>query len=193
MDAMQITIHVTGFFEWETVPKDVDCESKEFLRAVKNGKAKPATGGGWLMRVEKKCDTHTSVNVSEDDIIQVIVQEMTRGDRKPMNRKEALARLLSRHVLPHHVHKSKMQEILVENDAGPDEAAFRKVLATHVDAGNLEEQDVEELVAQYMKPSGNDEHVQHLSAHFDMNADKVSKFRAKRLGGAAKAAEGVEP
>lgn len=177
---MQIIVHVNGFQEWCDVPSDVDTKSAEFKRAIDAGEAKPLMNGAWSMRVTKTLDTNVTVHTSEADVIECVVQEMTRGDRQYLSRKQAVARLLSRHVLPHHCHESNMREVEIGNDDGPNEALFRLIVGTHVACQNISDADLEPLVAAYTAPSSISDLTDGLHSHFRISEQTHSANRAKR-------------
>lgn len=181
---MQLIVHVNGFYEWVEVPADVPRDNAEWKRAVKAGKIKPATNsltGSWLMHVPKTADTHTFVAANEDDIIQCIIQEMTRGDRRHLTRVEAATRLVARHTLHHHSHASNVEEVQMFSDDGPDEALFRKRIQEHIDCHNIDPLDFDGLLEAYMTPAAQEDHIDALHAHFNVKPKKLEAFRAKRL------------
>lgn len=177
---MQVVVHVSGFYEWLPVPEDVDTESAEFKKAILDRKVKRATTG-WTMRVPKKFDTHVVVNVNEEDIVQVAIQEMTRGDRQYLNRVQCVTRLLARHVLPHMAHASEMQEFEIAHDAGPMLDIHDKLIAEHVECQNIDPADVDEMRAAYTEPATIDDHHDHLHKHFRIKPAKLATFREERL------------
>lgn len=167
---MMVTIHVSSYYDWEPVPADVVVTDSD----IKSGRVKPSGGGGWLMRVTKKGDTQTTVALPEEEVINAIIGEMTRGDKTHLTRAQAVSRYLSRHVLHHHAHRNWFKHIEVDGDQ-PDEALFLAMLAPHIAAGNIEEEDVESLTAAYMTPATNEDHCRHLHQHFGMKTHKHSK------------------
>ena len=132
------------------------------------------------MKCPKVLDTHVMVHPTEDDIIQVALQEMTRGDRQYMTRVQCVTRLLARHVLPHQCHASHIEEFEISTDDGPDVALFHKIIGEHVECGNLAETDVEPMLAAYTEPVTVDDHHDHLHEHFRVAPEKLSAFRARR-------------
>lgn len=171
---MRAVVHIHRFYDWEPLPKDVGEPTEADIKALR---VKPAAGGGWLMRVEKDAPdavngTHTSATPSEAQLIEVVIQEMTRGDRTPMTRSQMLARYLTRYVMPHNAHKKWMTRFEIHDD-GPSEELFRAKIAAHVEAGNISELDVEDLVEAYMTPGDADAHVDHLHAHFGVKKAKA--------------------
>lgn len=177
---MIITVHVSGYYDWEPVPADTKVTEAD----IKAQRVKPAANGGYSMRVSKKGDTHTTISLPESQVVAAIIDEMTRGDKKAMTRSEAVARYLSRHVMHHHAHKKWMEEVEV-SDSGPDEALFRAELQRHVDAGNIDVLDVDSLVAAYLTPATSDSHSDHLHDHFGIEG--AAAFKAKRLAGSTPA------
>jgi hypothetical protein len=176
---MQIIVHVNGFHEWVPVPADVPRDAK-FDRALLKGTVKTMMNGEHAMKVPKSLDTHVAIGVAEDDIIQCILQEMTRGDRAHLTRVQAVTRLISRHVLPHQCHASHVEEFEIGSDDGPDLALFDKIMSEHVECGNIDEIDLAPLREAYSAPAALDEHHDHLHAHFRLQPERVQKFRAKR-------------
>lgn len=178
---MQIIVHVKGFYEWVDVPEDVDKETDEFQLAVKAGKIKPMINAGWSMQVPKEADTFVDIRPTEADIIQCVVQEMCRGDRKHLTRLEAVTRLIARHVLPHHAHASDVQEFEIGQDDGPDLELFKEIIGEHVACYNIDARDVDGLIAAYTKPATIADHHDHLHAHFEVKPEKLASFRSKRV------------
>jgi hypothetical protein len=140
---MRVTIHSSGFYDWEPVPADVEVKPAD----VKAKRVKPTANGGWLMRVERTGDTHTDVALPENQLIAQIVQEMVR-DHQPRTRRDAVNLLLSRHVMPHHAHKSWMRKVECHDD-GPDEKMFADMVDVQVKAGNISPHDLEEMTKLY--------------------------------------------
>lgn len=183
---MQITVHVNGYYDWEPLPPDA---AKPTKADIESRKVKPTgNGDGYLMKVTKKADTHTSITLPESQLIAVIIDEMCRGDRKPMTRMEAVGRYLSRHVMPHHAHRNWMQEVEVHDD-GANEELFEAKIAEQVKAGNLDELDGPPLLAAYKTPGDPQAHVDHLHVHFGIK--NHAAFKAKRLAAAAPAVQEV--
>lgn len=178
---MQIIVHTNGFFEWVDVPPDVDKTSDEFQVAIKAGKVKEIANGTWSMEVPKKTDTQVVIGMNEEDIIQCSIQEMTRGDRRHLNRVECVTRLLARHTLPHHAHATHVEEFQIANDDGPDEELFRKLVGEHVACHNINALDFDGLVEAYMTPVTEDDHHAHLHSHFNVKQEKLQAFRSKRV------------
>lgn len=172
---MNITVHVNGYYDWVPVPADTKV-TPEDIRAKR---VKPASGPSangtipYLMRVSRKGVTHTSITLPEHQIAEMIIQEMIK-EKTALTRHEAVGHYLARHVMPHNAHKSWMTGFEVHDD-GPNEELFRKKIAEHVDAGNIEDLDVEELVQQYLSNAdgGSDSHVDHLHKHFGVKKGAV--------------------
>lgn len=157
---MRVTVHVSGFYDWEKIPADVEVKEAD----IKAKRVKPSNDGGWLMRVSKTADTHTSVMIPESQIIAIIIAEMVR-DKIALTRTQALGHYLSRHVMPHHAHKNWMRGFEVHDDGG-DEVLLRAKIDVHVAAGNIDALDVDGIVAAYLAPVDSAKHVDHLHAHF---------------------------
>jgi hypothetical protein len=178
---MQLIVHVKGFYEWVDLPNDVDKESDDFKRGVKAGKVKQLMNGGWSMQVPKEMDTNVDIGIGEEDLIQVIIQEMTRGDRRHLTRMEAATRYVARHSLPIQSHASNVQEIEFASDAGPDEELFRKMMQEHIDCHNIDPLDFDGLLESYMTPATSDDQVDHLHTHFNVKSEDLQTFRAARV------------
>lgn len=185
---MRICVHLNKFYDHQPLPSDVPTTGADFEKALQQGRVKPAHGGGWLMRVTKTMDTHTDVLLPESAIIATIVDEMINGDRKMMNRLEACARHLTRHVMPNHAHKNWMEEFEVHDD-GPDEGHLRSELARFVEAGKIEASDVEPIVAAYLTHV---DPVTHLHAHFGCTEQSIARSAARRASREAAKAEMVK-
>lgn len=176
---MQIVVHVNGFNEWVPVPKSV-ARDAAFEKAILNGKVKPSVNEEFTMKVHKPIETHTVVHVGEADVIQCMLQEMTRGDRVYLTRVQAVTRLLARHILPHWCRPTDVQEFQISQDDGPDVVLFHKVLDEHVACGNLTTEDLAEMLATYTEPADADDHHDHLHAHFRVKDEKLATFREAR-------------
>lgn len=170
---MRVVVHVSAFYNWEPIPADVKVTEAD----IKSGRVKPAADGGMTMRVTRKQASHTTVLVPEHEIIARALFELVPrpGLRKlgAVNRREALAELLDANIMPEHAHPKHFLGFEVENDDGPDEAAFRAELArigeaTHHITGEplVDPSEVEAIVAKYLEPVTHAEHVNHLHARF---------------------------
>lgn len=155
---MHIIVHVAGYYDWEPLPPGVQATEED----VKAKRVKPGLNGAVLMRVPRKGTTHTTVALPEQELGALIVADMIR-DRVVRTRADAVAHYLARLVMPHHAHPKWIRDFEVSDD-GADESAFRALVATHVAAGNIEAEDVEDMVAAYLTPipAG----VDHLRRHF---------------------------
>lgn len=173
----QVVLHVNGYYDWEPVPKDVTVTDED----IEAMRVKQGQDGSWLMKVEKteNADSLTTISVAEDELFVTIVGEMTRGDKQPLTRLQALHRYIARHHLDHNTHQDWIDEVEVD-DSGPDEAGLRAYIDTHVKAGNIKERDVERLVAKYMEPSTATHHVDHLHNMFEVSSETVQANQAKR-------------
>jgi len=162
---MRIVIHVHTYYDWEPVPTDVQVTEAD----IKARRVKPASNGGWVMRVTKKGDTHTQINLPEHQIAALIVEGIIR-DKVVHSRADAIAHYLSRHVMPHHAHRNWMKAVETDDD-GPDAVQFRALIDRHVEAGNIESEDVDGLVEAYLRPA---EHARHISNHFGIKGGLTS-------------------
>lgn len=178
---MHLIVHVNGFYEWVEVPKDVERNTPEWERAVKAGKIKPVANGVWSMQVPKKKDSWVEIAVNEEDVIQCIIQEMTRGDRKHLTRVQAVTRLMARHTVPQMAHSTHVEEFQIGSDDGPDEKLFKKLVGEHVDCHNIDPLDFDGLLAAYMTPATIDDHHDSLHAHYEVAPERLESFRARRL------------
>jgi hypothetical protein len=124
---MRVTVSVKKFYDWEPVPGDVVVTQQD----ISSEKVKPAANGGWLMKVTKNLETHTQVNLPEEQIIAKIIHDRTRPEGgRVLTRKQAVAFYLSENVMPHHAHRSWITGFEVHDD-GPDEKMARAMLAPH--------------------------------------------------------------
>ncbi len=144
---MQIVVHVSGFYNWLPVPTGVEVTEADKLAK----RVKPDASGGWLMRVPQKNDSHTDIRLPESQLIAQIVSSHVR-DHETLTRAQAASHYVLRHVLPHHAHKAWAKRAEV-HDSGPDEALLRSVIAEHVVAGNIQAEDVEDIVTAYLQPT----------------------------------------
>lgn len=186
---MIVVVHCKGYYDWVPVPPEVDTESADFKKALKQMRAKPANGGGFTMRVTVTDvgdveNGDLTMTISEAQLIEVDINEMTRGDKQPMTRSQMLTRYLTRHIMQHHFHPNWAQEVEVHDD-GPSEELFREKIGLHVRAGNIEEESVEELVAQYMLPLKAQDHVDHI--HTALKVKGHEAFKASRVAKKAEA------
>jgi len=161
---MRITIHHHKHYDWEPLPPDVEPTQAD----ISAGRVKPAQSGKWLMRVTKSTGDgeHTAAMVGENDIIHTILRVM-RHDRIVLTRKEAVARILGGAVLPHHTHRSWLRDIEV-HDGTPEmsESEIRAFFDRYREAIDLDDDDVNALVAAYLEPATAEHHVEHLKRHF---------------------------
>lgn len=199
---MHVVLHVTGYFDWEPVPADVEVTDED----IEAMRVKQGQSGQWLMKVEKTEDvrTHTSIGIPESELFVAVVAEMTRGDKQPLSRLQAVYRYISRFHLDHNTHPDWIDEVEVDTDpvttiaeAGGDaalaaqsiEGQLRAYLAEHVAAGNIQTRDVERLVKKYLEPSTSSDLVDHLHEVFGVTPDKIAKRRETRAARKAAAAE----
>ena len=175
---MRVVVDVSAFYDWERVPADVEVKPAD----IKSGRAKPATNGGYLMKVTKKMDTHTTVSISEETIIQRIIHEMMPAQGcVPHTRIEAVGQIMARQVMVDQAHPKFMKSFTVDTDDGPDEVLFRKLVtpfteAVHEASGQtlIPVEDLESLVATYMEKTTPQDHVDHL--HEKFHVKKVAKL-----------------
>lgn len=167
---MRIVVQVTGYYDWERVPPDVQVTPAD----LKSGRAKPAANGGHLMKITKKAPTFTTCNVSEEAIIQRIIHEMMPNQGcVPHSRMEAVGQIMARQVMPDQSHPKFMTSFAVDCDDGPDEALFRKLVtpfttAVHEASGQMliDPEDMDNLVSKYMEKKTIQDHVDHLHVKF---------------------------
>jgi len=128
---MRVIVHVNKFYDWVPVPADVTVTQAD----ITSEKVKPASGGGWLMKVTQNQPTHTHVQLPEGEIIAKIIHDKCRPEGgRTLTRQQAVAFYLSENVMPHHAHRSFITSFEVEDD-GPDEALMRSMLARHTVSG----------------------------------------------------------
>lgn len=180
---MRIVVHVSGYYDWEPLPDGVEVTDAD----IKARRVKPATsgtGGGWLMRVAKKGETHTEVCLPEEELIALLLQDAIR-ERQIQTRSEGVAKYLARHVMPHHAHRTWMDDFEVQDD-GSNEAHFAKLIDEHVAAGTLEPEDKDAMLAAYREPVQAGHHEAHLQNHF--GAKKRAEKRRAKMAARAKEA-----
>jgi hypothetical protein len=126
---MRLVVHISKFYDWETVPSNVKVTDAD----IKGEKVKPSANGGWMMKVTKKPPggTFTTVGMPEEQVIAKIIHEKTRPEGgRTLTRKEAVAFYMSENVMPQEAHRSWIKKIEVEDDR-PDEKMIRSMLAPH--------------------------------------------------------------
>jgi hypothetical protein len=173
---MRIVVHLSGFYDWEPVPADVEVTDAD----VKAKRVKPSNDGRWLMRVTKKGDTHTDAHLPENELIELLIHDMIR-DRQVLDREQAVARYMARHVMPHHAHRAWMKDFDVQDD-GPDESLFDQMLKPHVAAGNIDQDDFEAMREAYTKPADVASHCDVLHGHFGTKKAKAQASKSVKEG-----------
>jgi hypothetical protein len=177
-------MYLSGHYDWLPVPADVTVTPHD----VAAGRVKPAANGGYSMRAEitgdaVAADAHNESCISEQHIINEIIRAYTdKGKQKLiLTRHEAVTVIMNDLIVPHHTHRRWMKHIDVHDDGGPDEALFRASIAPHLEADhgrapgkNIDAEDVEEMVAAYLTPMTEDDHRDHLHAHFKLKPKAVS-------------------
>lgn len=166
---MRIVIHLTSHYDWQPVPHDV-VPTPEDIAAKR---VKPGVNGQWLMRVTRKVDTHTLVTIAEEQLIIFMQGDMIR-DHVVHTRQEAIGIFLSRSVMWHHAHRNWMREIDMDDD-GPDEELFRERALRQIAVGNIDADDLDEIVAAYMTPATTEHHRDHLKHHFGIHKRAQAK------------------
>jgi len=125
---MRIVAHVSKFYDWTPVPSDVTVTQADITAE----RVKPASGGGWLMKVTKSVPTHTVATIPEEQVIAKIIHDKCRPEGgRTLTRQQAVAFYMSENVMPHHAHKTFITKFEVDDD-GPDEKMFRAQLAPHI-------------------------------------------------------------
>lgn len=163
---MRIVVHVNKYYDWVPVPSDVQVADTD----VRSGLVKPASGGGWSMRVTKEAVSHTTVCIPEAQVIAKIIHEKTRPEGgRTFTRRQAVAHYLAEQVMPHHAHRDWITDFEIHDD-GPDEAMCRSMVQTHVDAKNIHQNDLELHVASYIEAADHTAHTAHLRSHFKVEA-----------------------
>ena len=150
---MNVVVHVKKFYDWEPLPDGVEPTNADIVAL----RVKPAFGGsnnktGWLMRVSKDMKTYTSVNMPEAEVIAFGIGVWIR-EKRIMTRAETVAAYIQRHVMPHNFHRSWISGFETSDD-GPDVETFKGYLMTHVEAGNIDNDDVSQLLEAYVKDAG---------------------------------------
>lgn len=178
---MHITVTVDQHYDWEPVPPETEVTPQD----VSAGRVRPGQRAGtYDMRVQRKVDTHTFIALNEETIIATIVHAYTEHGKcgVMLTRAEAIARHLSTVVMPNWAHPKWMKGFEIHDDAGPNEAMIRRMVAPHLlaDHGrapgkNIEPSDLEEMVATYMQKADTAHHVDHLHKHFKVKQKKQDK------------------
>jgi hypothetical protein len=119
---MRVNVNVSRYYDWVPVPPDVTVTEAD----VKAGRVRPAANKtGFLMRVTKTGDTHTTCSLSEGTIIALIIHEaMPQQGNQQISRKEAVGLLLARNIMPHHAHRSFMTSFEAHDDFCQPKAAL---------------------------------------------------------------------
>lgn len=154
---MIVIVHVKSYYDWEPVPTGVQVTEAD----KKAKRVKPAANGAWLMRVQKDTNTHTHVALPEAQLIAGIIRDMIH-EKIIRTRVEGVANYLSKYVMPHHAHPKWMRDFEISDDRA-DEKLFRAKVEEQVLAGNLEKEDVEDMVEAYLSEG---DHVVQLKKHF---------------------------
>ena len=111
---MRIIVHVNKCYDWVPVPSDVTVTQADIAAE----RVKPASGGGWLMKITKNVQTDTVIGLPEEQIIAKIIHDKTRPEGgRTLTRQQAVAFYLSENVMPHHAHRSWMAP--TRNSLGP--------------------------------------------------------------------------
>jgi len=134
---MRVIVHLSKFYDWVPVPADVTVTTSD----IQAERVKPASGGGWLMKVTKEATTHTQINLGEHQVIAKIIHEKTRPEGgRTFTRRQAVAFYLAENVMPHHAHRLWFTDIKVHDD-GPDLALFRSMMGVHLvsEAGRVKQ------------------------------------------------------
>jgi hypothetical protein len=157
---MIINVTVSGYYDWEPLPDSVEPTEQDIKKQI----VKPSGNGGWLARIKRTGETHTTVSLPEGELAAQIVRDAIK-EKVVRTRSEGAALYLSRHVMQHHAHKSWMRGFEISDD-GPDVAMFEKLVDEHIAAGNLEDEDKSALMVAYAEPLDANDHTDHLHVHF---------------------------
>jgi hypothetical protein len=148
---MQITITVNAFYDWERLPENAEVTEAD----IRANRVKPEAGGGWLMRVTKRCEegqvNHALLGISEDTVIALILQELTK-EKRVISRNEGISLVVSRHLLQHTAHRSWIKAFEVCDD-GPKPEMLEAEAARFIEAGLIVQEDVSELKTTYAQAS----------------------------------------
>jgi hypothetical protein len=152
---MRVVIHLTKSYDWEPLQTGIEPTEKDKAAL----RVKPGSDGRWLMRITKIGDTHTTLMLTESELIRHTMFRKVRFG-ETMTRREALASW-TRENMRHHAHPQWFKDIEIHDD-GPSEELFLAYVARHTEAGHLESEDVGEMVKAYT------EHAtpEHLKASF---------------------------
>ena len=173
---MRITVDVSAYYDWESVPDDVVVTEKDH----KSGRVKPAANGGFLMKVKKVRNTYTTVHMSEATILARIIHEMMPNQGcVPHSRMEAIGQVLARNVMPDHTHPSFIKGFSIDDD-GPDEKLFQEAIAPYVASIHeasgqplIPTEAVDDLLAKYMEKKTVQDHIEHLHSKFNIKKPVV--------------------
>ena len=144
--------HLTKFYDWEPVPADVKVTQQD----IASGKVKPDAAGAWKMKVTKDPvgGTTGEIMIPEEQIIAKVIHDRTRPEGgRTLTRKEAVAFYVSEDVMPHFGQRSWVKKFEVHDTEKPDEALMRKMMAPHVEDGNLTPAEVEAHLIAYKEPA----------------------------------------
>ena len=176
---MRVVIHVTKYYDWEPVPKDVIVTPAD----IAAGKVMPdSSGKEYRMKVLKVPPgglTQRTCTIDELTIIKKIVHEKSevKRARRTFSRKEAVAHVIQDHLLDD-MDWGWIKKIEVHDD-GPDEALCRTTLHPYTVAPHarregmiIPPETVEDHVKAYMEAATADDHVAHLHNHYGVRGVK---------------------
>ena len=161
---MRVTIHLNKSYDWVKVPSDVVVTPAD----VASGKAKIGTQGEYLMKVPKPGDTHTTILLSEQQLLAKIVHEKCRPEGgRTLSRAQAVAFYVGEHCLATEAHRSWVKGVEV-HDSGHEisESGMTDALALHVEAGNIPADDVKAHLDAYLATADSQALADHLTKHF---------------------------
>lgn len=128
---MIITCDLNGYYDWEPLPEGVTPTERD----KKALRVKPDASGRWLMRVERKGETHVKFAIPEFELIRTMLYDELKGGGG--SRTAAVLQSLKGH-LPHNAHRKHFVRVAEVVDDGPDPELYRKFLESlKDDAGEL--------------------------------------------------------
>lgn len=180
---MRVVTHLKRFYNWLPLPQATreKMSDSDIHQGLSMGILKPGSTGALLMRVTVNAPSFNTATISEGTIIAKIIQEKTQRDRarRTFSRKQAVAHVLSEHVLISECEPDWIDLFEIHDD-GPDEKLLRDRLAPHhvainprTQRTNMDPATLDAHVAAYMEPATIEDHVAHLHDHFGVPMKKA--------------------
>lgn len=125
---MHVHFRVCGYYDWEHADKHPGVVvTQADVRALR---AKQASDGRWLIRVEREADTHHDTNIPEQSICAFMVGQALHAGNE-LSREEAACHFL-RHSYKHHGKRSHVLQAIV-HDGGANAELMQLVVKAHLD------------------------------------------------------------